>query len=104
LQQQLLSYFRTQQLLKFLETTLNPDKFISDQLSYGSMQEKFRLEHQKYYANDYTSDLTESAQTSQKNYSAVIDAFTEATTPVEEIIIAPSQKCDGHFGTALLII
>jgi hypothetical protein len=43
LQQHILSSFSIQQLLKFLETTLNPDKFIENQLSSGAMH--FEVEH-----------------------------------------------------------
>jgi hypothetical protein len=41
LHQQILPSFSIQQILKFLKTTLNPDKFIKDQLSFEATQEKF---------------------------------------------------------------
>jgi hypothetical protein len=60
LQQQILSSFSVQQLLKFLEATLNPDKFIENQLSFESVHDKFEAEHKLYH--NFTGASQEYAQ------------------------------------------
>jgi hypothetical protein len=48
LQLHILSLFSIQQMLKFIESTLNPDKFITYQLSVNAMEEQLGLEDQLY--------------------------------------------------------
>jgi hypothetical protein len=61
LQQQILSSFKIQQLMEFLETTLNPNKFIEDQLG-NKPDEVFASEYQNLYGSqEYNANTTDYA-------------------------------------------
>jgi hypothetical protein len=76
LQQQILSSFSVQQVLKFLENTLSPHKFIEDQSSFQVTQEKFETEHQPY--GNYTGTSQELAK-SNVGVPISLDGYTGET-------------------------
>jgi hypothetical protein len=93
LQQQILSSFSVQQLLKFLETSLNPDKFVENQLSFESIQEKFEVEHQLY--NNFTGTSQEYAQ-SNIDMPVPIDEYIGEQLNSDILVSKPSAHLDSY--------
>jgi hypothetical protein len=70
LQQQALSSFNMQQMLKLLWEMTDPHKFITDQLNSKPIEEVFTTEYQRYYGQDISWDhLIEYAKVKSHEFS-----------------------------------
>jgi hypothetical protein len=81
-QQQLLSSFSKQQLLELLDSTINPHKFIADQLGNKSIDEMFTLEYQQHYGDAIESNTTEYYAKASQQDSASIQDSPDAVLPI----------------------
>lgn len=87
-----------QQILKLLERTVYPDKFITYQLSNQPAEEKFAAEYQKYFGQDgFISNPQEYAQVNQDNFPVLMDKDVEIISG-DGILIDPLPKQDINFG------